>query len=71
MDAYKQRVKEGGVYQVKIEGIGEMGDGIAKVDGFVLIVAKPVEVGNFYTVKATKLKEKYGFAEVIIQEEEN
>ena len=31
-------VKEGETYDVTIEGIGEKGDGIAKIQGFVIVV---------------------------------
>jgi len=57
-------VKEGAELDVKIEGVGEKGDGIAKVQGFVLFVPG-VKTGDEVRIKVTRVLSKVGFAEVI------
>ena len=49
---------------VKIEAVGEKGDGVAKKDGFVLFVPN-VKEGDYVRVKVTKVLRKVGFAEVV------
>lgn len=57
-------VKEGEIYDVEIEGIGEKGDGIGRVEGFVVIVprAKP---GDQIKVKITAVRGKVAFGEMV------
>ena len=57
-------VKEGQELDVKIEAVGEKGDGIAKVNGFVLFVPG-TKVDDEVKIKVTKVLRKVGFAEVI------
>lgn len=57
-------VKVGEELDVKIEGVGEKGDGIAKVKGFVLFVANTNE-GDEVRVRVTRVLRKVGFADVI------
>ena len=57
-------VKEGDELEVKIEAVGEKGDGIAKVNGFVLFVPKTKE-GEVVKVKVTRVLKNVGFAEKI------
>lgn len=57
-------VKEGEVLDVRIEAVGEKGDGIAKKKGFVLFIPNTKE-GDEVKVKVTKVLKKVGFAEVI------
>ncbi len=59
-------VKMGEEYKVEIEGVGEKGDGIAKVKGFVLFVAK-VKKRDYVKIKITKVLQNVGFAEVVEQ----
>src|SRR3989338_6824548 len=49
---------------VKIEAIGEKGDGIPKSQGFVLFIPG-VKQGDEVRVRVTKVLPKVGFAEVI------
>ena len=49
---------------VKIEAVGEKGDGIARVEGFVLFVPNTKE-GDEVRVRITKVLRKVGFAEVV------
>lgn len=60
----KPPVREGDEIDVSIQSIGEKGDGVAKIDGFVLFVPD-VKAGESVRVKLNKVLEKVGFAEVI------
>jgi predicted RNA-binding protein with TRAM domain len=58
-------VEEGEVRTVEIEGIGDQGDGIAKIErGFVLIVPD-TQVGDEVTVEVREVRQNVAFAEVI------
>ena len=57
-------VNVGDELNVKIEAVGEKGDGIAKKDGFVLFVPNTKE-GQEVKIKVTKVLRKVGFAEVV------
>lgn len=60
----KPPVKVGDVRAVRIEALGSSGDGIAKINGFVVFVPG-VRVNDEVTVRVTKVLRKYGFAEVV------
>ncbi len=55
-------VNVGDEIDVKIEAVGEKGDGVAKVKGFVLFVPN-VKEGDLVRVRVTKVLRKVGFAE--------
>jgi predicted RNA-binding protein with TRAM domain len=57
-------VKVGDELDVKIEAVGEKGDGIAKKDGFVIFIPG-VNSGDDVKIKVNKVLRKVGFAEVI------
>ena len=57
-------VEVGDEIDVKIEAVGEKGDGIARKEGFVLFVPNTKE-GDTVRVRVTKVLQKLGFAEVI------
>ena len=57
-------VRVGEEIDVTIEGNGEKGDGIAKVNGFVIFVPN-VSKGDTVKIKVTKVLKKVGFAEVV------
>lgn len=57
-------VKVGDEIDVKIEAVGEKGDGIAKKEGFVLFVPNTKE-GQEVKIRITKVLRKVGFAEVV------
>jgi len=57
-------VKIGETYEVSINAVGDKGDGIAKVKGFVLFVAG-VKKGDYVKIKITKVLQNVGFAEVL------
>ncbi len=56
-------VNVGDELDLKIEAVGEKGDGVAKKDGFVLFIPN-VKEGDYVRVKVTKVLRKVGFAEV-------
>ncbi|AIY89176.1 TRAM domain-containing protein [Geoglobus acetivorans] len=60
----KPPVKVGDVRKVRIENIGSGGDGIARIEGYVVFVPG-VDVDEEVTVRITKVLRKYGFAEVV------
>jgi len=57
-------VNVGDELDVKIEAVGEKGDGIAKQEGFVLFVPNTKE-GQEVKIRVTKVLRKVGFAEVV------
>ena len=57
-------VNVGDEIDVKIEAVGEKGDGIAKKEGFVLFVPNTKE-GQEVKIRVTKVLQKVGFAEVV------
>ena len=57
-------VRVGEELEVKIEAVGEKGDGIAKKDGFVLFIPGAKE-GETVKIKVTKVFKKVGFAEIV------
>ena len=66
MEERRAPVREGEEYEVWIESVGEKGDGIAKVKGFVLFIAK-TKKGDYVKVRITKVLQNVGFAEVVKQ----
>jgi len=61
-------VKVGAELDVRIEGVGEKGDGIAKVQGFVLFIPG-VRAGDEVRIRVTRVLAKVGFAEVLSKKE--
>src|SRR3989344_5096747 len=57
-------VNVGQEIDVKIEAVGEKGDGIAKIKGFVIFVPN-VKAGDNVKIKITKVLRKVGFGEVV------
>jgi|SRR3989344_6258479 len=57
-------VQVGDEIDVRIEAVGEKGDGVAKKKGFVLFVPNTKE-GQEVRIRITKVLRKVGFAEVI------
>jgi predicted RNA-binding protein with TRAM domain len=57
-------VEEGKQYEVVIESIGKKGDGIAKIDGFVVVVPEGKR-GNKVTVEITAVRGSVSFGKVV------
>lgn len=60
----KPPVKVGDIREVKIEAVGSEGDGIAKIDGFVVFVPG-TKINDSVKIRITKVLKKYGFAEIV------
>jgi len=56
-------VEEGETYEVKIEDIGKEGDGVAKIDDFVIFVPN-TDVGDEVEIKITRVLRTLAFGEV-------
>ncbi len=63
-------VQVGDEIDVKIEAVGEKGDGIAKIKGFVIFVPN-VKQGDDVKVRITKVLRKVGFGEVVSGSSDN
>lgn len=57
-------VREGEEFDVTIEAVGEKGDGIARVKGFVLFVPD-TKTGDEVKIRITRVLSKVGFADKI------
>lgn len=62
-ERFSAPVNVGDELDVKIESVGEKGDGIARKDGFILFVPGAKE-GDEVHIKVTKVLAKVGFAEL-------
>ena len=67
MDTYKKPVEMGDEIEVTIESTGAKGDGIAKVNNFVVIIPGAKE-GEKVKIRITRVLKKMAFAEVISSE---
>lgn len=63
MNANQAPVSVGEEHKVTIDSVGNKGDGVARVKGFILFI-KGVKKGDYVQVKITKVMEKVGFADV-------
>jgi predicted RNA-binding protein with TRAM domain len=57
-------VEEGKVYEAKIEDIGREGDGLARIQNFVVFVPG-TKVGDAIKVRITKVHRRMAFGEVV------
>ncbi len=57
-------ISEGETHEVSIKSVGEKGDGIARINGFVVFVSG-TKKGDYVKVKITKVLPKVGFAQVL------
>jgi len=57
-------VEEGKIYEVKIEDIGREGDGVARVENFVIFVPG-TKVGDTVKVKITRVMRRMAFGELV------
>ena len=61
-DEFDKPVSEGDIVDVDVEDLGSKGDGIARVEGFVVFVPG-AEVDTTYEVEITSVGNKFAFAE--------
>lgn len=64
VDSDQPPVVEGETYQVEIESMGDQGDGVAYVDGFVVMVSD-ANIGERVVVKVETVLESVAFADVV------
>jgi Predicted RNA-binding protein, contains TRAM domain len=57
-------VEEGEIYDVTIEDLARQGDGIARIEGFVVFVPG-TKVGDVVRIKIERVLPKYGFASLV------
>lgn len=57
-------VNEGEEYDVKIEDTGRDGDGITKIEGFVVFVSG-AKVGDEVKIRISSARRNFAFAEVV------
>ncbi len=57
-------IKEGGEYDVKIDDTGRDGDGIARVDGFVVFVSG-AKLGDEVKIRVNSVRRNFGFADIV------
>jgi predicted RNA-binding protein with TRAM domain len=57
-------VNEGEEYDVKIEDMGRDGDGIAKVEGFIVFV-NGAKKGDEVKIKINSVRRNFAFADVV------
>jgi predicted RNA-binding protein with TRAM domain len=57
-------LNEGEEYDVKIEDMGRDGDGIARVEGFVVFVTG-AKLGDEVKIKITSTRRNFAFAEIV------
>jgi predicted RNA-binding protein with TRAM domain len=61
---YDKPVSEGDIVELEIEDLGSKGDGIARVEGFVVFVPGG-EVDETYEVEITSVGRKFAFGEIV------
>ncbi|MCQ1535986.1 TRAM domain-containing protein [Methanosarcina sp. KYL-1] len=57
-------VEEGEVYDVTIQDIARQGDGIARIEGFVVFVPN-TSVGDEVQIKVERVLPKFAFASIV------
>ncbi|OPX80348.1 MAG: Translation initiation factor 2 subunit beta [Methanosaeta sp. PtaB.Bin039] len=60
----KDLIEEGETYELRIESVGNKGDGIAKVDKFLIFIPNAVK-GELVKAKVKKISGTLAFAEVV------
>ena len=57
-------ISEGEEYDVKIEDLGKSGDGIARIEGFIVFVTG-AKVGDEVKIRITSTRSNFAFAEIV------
>jgi predicted RNA-binding protein with TRAM domain len=67
-DDYSRRssapINEGEEYDVKIEDVGRDGDGIARIEGFVVFVSG-AKVGDEVKIRINSTRRNFAFADIV------
>ena len=64
---YGPPVKVGEEFKLEIEAVGKKDDGIAKINGYTIFVTNG-KLGETVNVKITNVREKFAFAEIVKEE---
>lgn len=57
-------INEGEEYDVKIEDMGRDGDGIAKIEGFIVFV-NGAKIGDEVKIRITSTRRNFAFADIV------
>jgi predicted RNA-binding protein with TRAM domain len=57
-------INEGEEYDVKIEDMGRSGDGIAKIEGFIVFVSG-AKVGDEVKIRINSVRRNFAFADIV------
>jgi len=57
-------VKEGGEYEADISELSRRGDGIAKIEGFIIFVSG-ARVGDHVKFRVTRVAQRFATAEIV------
>ena len=63
-------IEEGEEYDVKIEDVGRDGDGIARIEGYVVFVSG-AKLGDEVKIKINSTRRNFGFADIVEGSAEN
>jgi predicted RNA-binding protein with TRAM domain len=63
---FSSPINIGETYDVTIEDVGREGDGITRVEGFVVFVPN-TQKGDKVKIRVTKVSRRVGFAEVVTE----
>lgn len=63
-ESHSVPIEEGEVYDVTIQDLARQGDGIARIEGFVVFVPG-TKVGDEVRIKIERVLPKYGFASLV------
>jgi len=61
---YSKPVQVGDEIEVTVEGKGRTGDGVAKVNGYVIFIKGETEVGQKYRIKVVRIGRNFATAEL-------
>ena len=61
---FSSPINIGETYDVTIEDVGREGDGITRIEGFVVFVPN-TKKGDSVKIRVTKVSRRVGFAEVV------
>jgi len=64
MASFEKPVEEGKEYEVDIKELSRRGDGLARIEGFVVFVPN-TKPGDHVTVKVTQVRDRFAIAEKI------
>lgn len=64
-------VDEGDIRKVEIEGLGDQGDGVGKIEGGYVVIVPETELGDTVTAEMKTVRENFAIAEIIQEHRED